>query len=103
MTQESSSLARLRAQMRQAFFDLSTDDVLVYKDPSIGELQNGSRGIVVRLNRTSGQLEVVVGGSISEAFDPASGVEHACRDAFVAYFRAFASLCGQQKREAVAA
>lgn len=93
---------RYRKQMRESFFDLSPEGVLVYQDPMFGPLANPAKSIAVVANTNEERLELRVRGNVERVFALALGAGQACQEAFAAYFATFASLC-QEKAESVQA
>jgi hypothetical protein len=84
-------------QMHKAFFDVSPEGVLTYRDPMIGLLANQEKQLAVTANPKKARLELRVRGVIEQVFELSQGIGQTCRDAFHAYFVAFESLCRNQQ------
>ncbi len=91
MSLSDSSQERVFKRMRRAFFDITSDDVLVYQDPCIGLLSNPDLALAVKLNRGKTQLELRVGDHVECTYDLAQNVAAACIAASGAYFDALVS------------
>lgn len=85
------SRERVVRRMRRAFFDVASDDVLVYQDPCIGLLANPDLDLAVKLNHDKTRLELRVGDHIERTYDLAQNVAAACIAASGAYFDALVS------------
>lgn len=88
---------RVLQQMRKAFFDLSPEGVLTYRDPMIGPLANREKQLAVTANLKKARLELRLRGVIDQVFELSEGTGQTCRDAVHAYFVAFESLCRNQQ------
>lgn len=93
----------INQKLQQELFDLTSDGVLICKDPIIGPLHNPKRHLSVKLNGPKARLELVHEGAVEQTFDLARGMGRACQDAFSAYFRTFEKLCRQRSEKTAAA
>lgn len=78
--------ARVLKELREAFFDISPDGVLVYLDPMIGTMRHARHHLSVRINGEKNQVELHHRGAPAREFSFADGVRRACENAFGAYF-----------------
>ncbi len=90
-------------KMNRAFFELSPGGLLVYQDPAIGPLANRAKQLAVELNLDENQLELRVGGRVSQSFKLDTDVADACQTACQAYFSTFANLCANAGADLAAA
>ena len=67
-------------------------------DPMLGRLENRLRGLSVKYNPQKGRLELHLRGHVAQIFELGSHPEDACRQAFSAYFTAFADLCREESQ-----
>jgi hypothetical protein len=81
---------KIREKLRQNFFEISAQGILVYQDPVIGPLFNSRKKIAVHVNTEQGCLELKVNGRLEETFDFAQNVGRACQEACGAYFNVIA-------------
>jgi hypothetical protein len=90
-------------KMRNVFFDVSPEGILVYMDPIIGQLANNAKQLMVKLNPDKNQFELHLNSQIQQVFKLDKRVGHTCQEAFMAYFNTFSNLCGDKKADLVAA
>ena len=89
-------------ELRDGYFDISPDGVLVYLDPMIGSMRHARHHLAVRVNPEKSQLELHHRGQTLQTFPLAEGPRRACEDAFGAYFSTLEDIC-RAGREALAA
>ncbi len=94
--------ARVIKEMRESFFDVSPDGVLVYIDPMIGTMRHVRQHLAVRVNAEAGKIELQHRGQTIQEFLLTEGTRVACEAAFGAYFSTLEDFC-RQPREALAA
>jgi hypothetical protein len=102
MKNAASLTSRLLKEMRESFFDVSPDGVLVYLDPMIGTMRSLARQLMIRVNSEKSRLELQHRGQTVREFPLAEGARRACEDAFGAYFEKLQEFC-KQTPEALAA
>ncbi len=94
--------ARVLKEMRDSYFDISPDGVLVYLDPMIGTMRHLQHHLMIRVNAEKNGLELQHRGETIQEFNLTEGPRHACEAAFGAYFSTLQKLCHSRK-EALAA
>lgn len=90
-------------KMAEARFEMSSEQTLVYLDPSIGPLASRRRGLAVRLNRKRTHFELTEHGAVIEAVELEPDIVRACERAFGMYFEAYERACRRDGAESLAA
>ena len=89
---------KIRQELREKFYDISDDGLLVYLDHNIGRSEFPKHGLLVRLSDDRTQLELSIRGDIIETFPLSPRLVRACDAASTAYFRRLAAE-GRKGRE----
>jgi len=92
-------LAAIRRRLRQVFYDIGDDGVVIYQDPAIGRYEHPLLGVSLRISSDHQVFELHVGGRVVESFPIGRRAEEACGPASHAYFVTVASLARRRRYE----
>jgi hypothetical protein len=92
--------AKIREQLREHFFEVSAQGILVYQDPVIGPLFHARKKIAVHVNIEQSRLELKVNGKVQQTFDFTQNIGRTCHEVCGAYFTLVSRQADQEKIQA---